>query len=322
MTSSQVLLTSGGPPPQVGIPQGLSIEQMLLYSAWIHGMRVGQVVHRLELFSYIQSHIANKADETLQTVIEKKPKHWIRNPRENGFYVMQNGALEDMRNYFGEINNPIEFSSGISFFRDYKGRRFSVTAVLSRDLIINLDSKTVSGSEAINALAELGQFLSESNSSKPRKIFNWILKDNDYTWTSRYKNDISETKNNFLVQQDIFFKEEDDELSFPEGREIYKLHRSKERNKSLIDLVKKTALNRDNKLRCQVCKFSFSEIYGDLGEGFIEAHHIKPLSELSEQTETRIEDIILVCSNCHRMLHRKRPWLTTERLQYLIKTKD
>ena len=170
---------------------------------------------------------------------------------------MQNGALEDMRNYFGEIKSPIEFSSEFSFFRDYKGSRFSVTiSIFSRELIINLNGKTVDGTEAINFLAELGQILSGSNSSKPRKIFNWILRDNNYTWTSKYKSNISETKNNFLVKQDIVLKEEDDEFSFPEGREIYNLHKSKERNKSLIDLVKKTALDRDSKLRCQVCKFS------------------------------------------------------------------
>ena len=63
-------------------------------------------------------------------------------------------------------------------------------------------------------------------------------------------------------------------------------------------------------LPCEACGISFKEIYGDIGERFIEAHHVFPLAELTEQTETRIEDMILLCSNCHKMIHKYRPWLT------------
>ena len=31
--------------------------------------------------------------------------------------------------------------------------------------------------------------------------------------------------------------------------------------------------------------------------------------------ETKIEEIAIVCSNCHRMLHRKRPWLKIDELK-------
>ncbi len=34
--------------------------------------------------------------------------------------------------------------------------------------------------------------------------------------------------------------------------------------------------------------------------------------------ETKPEDITMVCANCHRMLHRKRPWLTIDELTKLI----
>jgi 5-methylcytosine-specific restriction protein A len=27
----------------------------------------------------------------------------------------------------------------------------------------------------------------------------------------------------------------------------------------------------------------------------------------------------LVCPNCHRMVHRKRPWLTMDQLQHVLK---
>lgn len=113
--------------------------------------------------------------------------------------------------------------------------------------------------------------------------------------------------------------DEDDEESFPEGKEVFLLHRSKERNKELVRAAKQRRLAEDKELRCDVCKFSFSETYGELGEGFIEAHHLFPISELKEETKTKIEDLALVCSNCHRMLHRRRPWLTLEDLKQLLR---
>lgn len=97
---------------------------------------------------------------------------------------------------------------------------------------------------------------------------------------------------------------------FPEGKVKEKLHRSRERNSKLISQVKAEALDKYGKLQCECCGFDFEEFYGELGAEFIEAHHTKPVSELHENgEETKKEDIALVCSNCHRMLHRRRPWL-------------
>jgi HNH endonuclease len=113
-------------------------------------------------------------------------------------------------------------------------------------------------------------------------------------------------------------KEEDDEISFPEGKEKYILHKLKERSKGLIKIAKERQIQKDPKLCCQICNFSFIENYGQIGEGFIEAHHIYPISDLTAETKTKIEDLIFVCSNCHRMLHRKRPWLTDGELKNLM----
>lgn len=109
--------------------------------------------------------------------------------------------------------------------------------------------------------------------------------------------------------------EEDDELAFPEGKERYRLHKSKERSGELIKAAKQKRLQSDPNLACEVCGFSFVDKYGELGEGFIEAHHLFPISKLTEETKTKIEDLALVCSNCHRMLHRKRPWLELQQLK-------
>lgn len=114
--------------------------------------------------------------------------------------------------------------------------------------------------------------------------------------------------------------DENDDSSFPEGKEKYVLHKVKERNRDLVKKAKEIQIKKDPKLSCQICSFSFIENYGKVGVGFIEAHHVFPISELKEETNTKIEDLIFVCSNCHRMLHRKRPWLRGDQLKDLLIT--
>jgi predicted HNH restriction endonuclease len=74
-------------------------------------------------------------------------------------------------------------------------------------------------------------------------------------------------------------------------------------------------------LRCDVCGFSFNAVYGEIGENYIEAHHLVPVSEMREGDETGIEDIALVCSNCHRMIHRKTPCYSIKGLKIAITDK-
>jgi 5-methylcytosine-specific restriction protein A len=57
---------------------------------------------------------------------------------------------------------------------------------------------------------------------------------------------------------------------------------------------------------CQICSFDFGEHYGEDGDGYIEIHHLKPISDNKHiKVVTSINDVRMVCSNCHRMLHRK-----------------
>ncbi|WP_235178969.1 HNH endonuclease [Bacillus cihuensis] len=110
---------------------------------------------------------------------------------------------------------------------------------------------------------------------------------------------------------------EDDE-GFPEGKLILKQHLVRERNTEVIKLAKERFMQRHDKLFCEVCGFDFKAHYGDIGEGYIEGHHTKPISEMAENEQTKVEDIALVCANCHRMLHRKRPWLSITEIKRLL----
>ena len=143
----------------------------------------------------------------------------------------------------------------------------------------------------------------------------WKEFSNDKQYLSAIAKSIINGVSSAAAPENIF---ESDELKFPEGRILYRLHRMRERNNLLINKVKCKAIKEDL-LKCEVCNFDFHSIYGDLGKGYIECHHTLPLSSYLDEENTAINNIALVCSNCHRMLHIKRPWLTLKELKIIIR---
>jgi 5-methylcytosine-specific restriction enzyme A len=111
----------------------------------------------------------------------------------------------------------------------------------------------------------------------------------------------------------------DEEEEFAEGRLLTQLHKRRERNPKVVHKKKKKVLDTTGSLSCEVCNFDFHVAYGILGFGFADCHHRKPLSELIESKATSMGDLAIVCANCHRMLHRARPWKTIDELKELLK---
>ena len=115
-------------------------------------------------------------------------------------------------------------------------------------------------------------------------------------------------------------EETEGEYEGAEGRVLTRVHRYRERDSKLVRRKKEAVLNEHDNLTCEVCEFNFRSVYGDRGEGFIECHHKVPLSELSPHGgTTTLDDLSLVCSNCHRMIHKSRHWLSIEELRDLVR---
>jgi len=110
----------------------------------------------------------------------------------------------------------------------------------------------------------------------------------------------------------------DHDVEAPEGRLLLRQHFVRERNPLLVRKKKQLVIKRDGDLRCEACDFSFRARYGELGSGFIECHHTMPLSRLRPNKKTRLEDLVIVCANCHRMLHLGARWLSVMELKRLI----
>ncbi|MCW4469137.1 HNH endonuclease [Flavobacterium sp. MFBS3-15] len=115
----------------------------------------------------------------------------------------------------------------------------------------------------------------------------------------------------------------DENIIISEGLKIYTERSVYERSKKLrgyaIDYF-----SQDGRISCNCCSFNFEDFYGiDCGKGFIEIHHTKPIFKYEEQDinttiEQAMKNLIPVCSNCHRMIHRN--WAKPIEIQVLINT--
>jgi 5-methylcytosine-specific restriction protein A len=122
------------------------------------------------------------------------------------------------------------------------------------------------------------------------------------------------------IDQD-FEDNEDLTGEFPEGKIVERIHKSRERNSKVISLAKQKFKKEKGRLYCQVCGFDFEKTYGLVGKDFIEGHHTIAVSDMTHDHKTKAEDIAMLCANCHRMVHKKRPWLTMNDIDKLIKKK-
>jgi 5-methylcytosine-specific restriction protein A len=110
---------------------------------------------------------------------------------------------------------------------------------------------------------------------------------------------------------------DDDGGGAEEGGLLERRHLARERDPKLrhrkLDAVRRAG----QPIACEVCRFDFSTVYGERGRDYIEVHHRVPL-HVSGRTQTALADLALLCSNCHRMIHRGSPWLTVEELSILV----
>jgi hypothetical protein len=99
-----------------------------------------------------------------------------------------------------------------------------------------------------------------------------------------------------------------------EGAPRLVTHLRRERSRKLVEAKKAAVLASGATLTCEVCSFDFSQKYGSWGAGFCEVHHKVPIAMSDSSTPTKLEDLAVLCSNCHRIIHRVDPMPSVEGL--------
>lgn len=111
------------------------------------------------------------------------------------------------------------------------------------------------------------------------------------------------------IQEGLLPPVEDEEnREAAEGRILTRLHSYRERDSKIVRRKKESHLRKHGSIDCEACGFNFENRYGERGTNFIECHHTRPISEMELGEKTKLADLILLCANCHRMIHAKRPW--------------
>jgi len=106
-------------------------------------------------------------------------------------------------------------------------------------------------------------------------------------------------------------------LTAEEGGVLYRRHLRRERDPEIRRKKIADTKRRGLPVACEVCRFDFGRFYGPRGVDYIECHHRIPL-HVTGPTRTHIDDLALLCSNCHRMIHRATPWLTVDELREMV----
>ena len=111
-----------------------------------------------------------------------------------------------------------------------------------------------------------------------------------------------------LGKEDQGLGKGDPELGAMEGEQKRRFvsHRARERALRAAKLEQARANSTDGHIRCEVpgCDFDFEEVYGSIAEGFAHVHHLRPLAEATAPNLTKLEDLAVVCANCHAVIHR------------------
>ncbi len=91
-----------------------------------------------------------------------------------------------------------------------------------------------------------------------------------------------------------------------EGNPYVVTHILRERASGLVMAKKCQVIKEHGNLLCERCGMDPAAVYGEsVGDACIEVHHKLPLSAGNNIRKTRLKDLMCVCANCHRIIHRE-----------------
>lgn len=132
------------------------------------------------------------------------------------------------------------------------------------------------------------------------------LLDNINNFTFIIDNNFNESQRKNVIEQDY------SNLVIEEGFTKFSQVKTKIRSRKLVSIAKEH-YSRNGKLYCSACNFNFENFYGEIGNGFIEIHHLNPIFAREDNFEQSLNEalngVVPVCANCHRIIHRKNDQL-------------
>ena len=99
-----------------------------------------------------------------------------------------------------------------------------------------------------------------------------------------------------------------------EGRNTLLTHLARERDRRLVHQKRSSATS----LACEICGFSFAAAYGGRASDYCEVHHLVPLAGEMAERKTLLQELAVLCANCHRVVHLKNPPYTLQEVKSML----
>jgi 5-methylcytosine-specific restriction enzyme A len=93
---------------------------------------------------------------------------------------------------------------------------------------------------------------------------------------------------------------------------------------TIVNRYERSAVNRAMCIlhfgcKCAACGLDYEQRYGAVGKGFIEVHHVTPVSQMGgSYLVDPLKDLVPLCANCHAMVHRHNPPMKVDALRELL----
>ena len=72
-------------------------------------------------------------------------------------------------------------------------------------------------------------------------------------------------------------------------------------------------------LKCYCCGFDFEHFYGDIAKGLAVVHHLQVFAQANgRRRSATVEDVRVVCANCHFVVHVEKPPIDADKLKNRI----
>lgn len=191
------------------------------------------------------------------------------------------------------------------------------------------------------------QTYSRKLDNKIKKFYDKLSRKLESLYTITDINEVRVIKNDIITNPNFVYSRKkagddrikglDNYISFLEkGLQVTEVKTKKKIKRSTIDeegkhITKETTVIQRNQsarkkciehygCKCAACGIVMKDVYGEIGENFIEVHHLNPIHLFDDQHVVDYkEDLIPLCPNCHAMIHKLENPGDIETLRNLIK---
>jgi hypothetical protein len=173
-----IIRAKGSKPPQPNIPDGMDLQDMLLFTAWIHGFDSSTAVTMWPLILFIQTHVksvkASKIEQTLSTSL-----FWEKDLK-NRYKVSKLGFTEIKR--FGEQQPHYPVVAKYYFTTEFNEKTFGILFDENGKKTTYLDGYSTPAPLLLKKLAEAEVSIFTDATWPPEIIYDWIITQTDYIW--------------------------------------------------------------------------------------------------------------------------------------------